>query len=130
MENMRRKGCSRRLVLLTTKAEGVPPARDEALSASRCTGGGQSYRGHSGIEAHGGSELDQHDVIVQGSCTKVWVPNALGGSDKLLIAFQEVNVVFSQPHLDAAVGKKRHGRRVPAHYLKHPRFQRFMFRVP
>lgn len=52
--------------VLTTRAQGVAPARDEALSASTCTGGGQSYSGHLGIKGHRGSELDQHDVIVQG----------------------------------------------------------------
>lgn len=55
-----------RSVLLTAKAQGVAPARDETLSASLCTGSGQSYSGHSGTEGHRGRELDQHDVIVQG----------------------------------------------------------------
>lgn len=35
----------------------------------------------------------------------------LGGSDVLLSAFRNIDVVLSQSHLDAAVGKKRHGRK-------------------
>ena len=35
----------------------------------------------------------------------------LGGSDVLLSAFRDIDVVLSQSHLDAAVGKKRHGRK-------------------
>ena len=92
--------------LLTTIAEGVTPARDEALSACRCTGAGQSHSGHLGIESHGGRELDQHDVIVQGPRIKVGVPDDLGSIDKLLIALNNIDVVLSQSHLDAAVGKR------------------------
>ena len=49
------------ILLLTTKAQGVAPARDETLSACRCTGAGQSHSGHSGIEGHRGSQFDQHN---------------------------------------------------------------------
>lgn len=91
---------------LTAKAQGITPARNEALSASRCTVGGQSYSGHSGIEGHRGRELDQHDVIFQGFHIKVGVLDDLGNSDKVLIALKDVDVVLSQPHLDAAVGKR------------------------
>ena len=92
--------------VLTTRAQGVAPARDEALSASSCTGGGQSYSGHFGIEGHRGSKLDQHDVIVQGLPHEVGVLDDLGSSDKLLISLQDIDVVLSQPHLDAAVGRE------------------------
>ena len=92
--------------LLTTIAEGVAPARDEALSACRCTGSGQSNSGYLGIESHRGRELDQHDVIVEGPRIKAGVFDDLGSIDKLLIALKDIDVVLSQSHLDAAVGKR------------------------
>ena len=93
--------------LLTTKAQGVAPARDETLSACRCTGAGQSHSGHSGIEGHRGSQLEQHNVVVQCLPIEVGVLDDLGSIDKLLIALQDVDVVLPQSHLDAAVGKRK-----------------------
>ena len=92
--------------LLTARAQGVAPARDEALSASSCTGAGQSHSGHSGIEGHRGSQFDQHDVVVQGPAIEVGMLDDLGRIDKLLIALEDIDVVLSQSHLDAAVGKR------------------------
>ena len=93
--------------LLTARAQGVAPARDETLSASKCTGAGHSHSGHSGIEGHRGRELDQHDVVIEGLPIEVGVLDDLGSIDKLLIALQDFDVVLPQAHLDAAVGKRR-----------------------
>ena len=92
--------------LLTARAQGVAPARDEALSASSCTGAGQSHSGHSGIEGHRRRQLDQHDVIVQSLLFEFRMLDDVGSIDKLLIALQDIDVVLSQSHLDAAVGKR------------------------
>lgn len=90
---------------LTARAQGVAPARDEALGASRCTGGGQGDGGHPGTDDCRRGELDQHDVIVQGPAVVSGVADDLGGVDELLIPLHDLNVVLSQPHLDATVGR-------------------------
>ena len=97
---------SRQSSLLTARAQGVAPARDETLSACRCTGAGQSHSGHSGIEGHRGRELEQHNVVVQCLPIEVGVLDDLGSIDKLLIAPKDIDVL-SQSHLDVAVGKMR-----------------------
>ena len=107
--------------LLTTKAQGVAPARDETLSASRCTGAGQSHSGHSGIEGHRGRELEQHNVVVQCLPIEVGVLDDLGSIDKLLIALQDFDVVLTQSHLDAAVGRKTHARGFCPRHLRIPK---------
>ena len=93
-------------VPLTAAAQGVAPARDEALSARGCTGAGQSQGGHPGIDDRRRGEFDQQDVIVQSPAAVLGVADDLGCVDELLTTFHNVNVVFTEPHLDAAVEGK------------------------
>lgn len=88
--------------ILTTIAHGVSPSRDEALGASSCTGTGQRNGGHASIEGGRGAQLNQHNVIVNGVCIVLGVADDLGGVDELLTTLKDLNVVFSQTHLDAA----------------------------
>lgn len=97
-------------VPLTARAQGVAPAGDEALGASGCTGGGQRYGGHPRIEDSRRGQLDEHDVIVQGPAAIFGVADDLGRVDELLIPLVDLDVVLSEPHLDAAVGKTSMGR--------------------
>ena len=93
-------------VPLTATAQGVAPAGDEALGACGSTGTGQSQGGHPGIDDRRRGEFDQQDVIVQSPAAVLGVADDLGRIDELLTTLQDINVVFSQPHLDVAVEGK------------------------
>lgn len=87
---------------LTSRAQGVAPAGDEALGAGGRAGAGQGDGGHPAADDRRRGQLDQHDVIVQGPAAVAGVADDLGGVDELLIALLLFDVVLSQPHLDAA----------------------------
>lgn len=93
-------------VPLTATAQGVAPAGDDALGARGSTGTGQSQGGHPGTDDRRRREFDQQDVIVQSPAAVLGVADDLGRVDELLTTLQDVNVVFSQSHLDVAVEGK------------------------
>lgn len=94
---------------LTSGAHGVAPAGDEALGAGGRAGAGQGDGGHPAADDRRRGQLDQHDVIVQGLAVVAGVADDLGGVDELLAALLLLDVVLSQPHLDAAGGRGARG---------------------
>lgn len=89
-------------VTLTAIALGVAPARDETLGPNSCTRSWQRDRGHSRADGGRRAQFNQHDVVINGSAIVLGVADDLGRVNKLLVAFDDVNVVFSQTHLDSA----------------------------
>lgn len=87
---------------LTAIALGVAPARDETLGPNSCTRSGQRDRGHARADGGGRAQFNQHDVVINGSAIVLGVADDLGRVNKLLVAFDDFDVVFSQTHLDSA----------------------------
>lgn len=90
--------------ILTSRAAGVAPSRDQTFGSSTGTAGGQGHGADVAVQAGGFVQLDQHDVIVQVVATVPGVTDDLNRADELLCALVDSNVVLTETHLDAAAG--------------------------
>lgn len=99
-------------ILLTSRAAGVAPSRDQTAGASAGTAGGQGHDADVAVQFGGPAQLDQHDVIVQVAAVVLGVTDDRGRVDDLLCALIDSNVVLTKTHLDAAAGR---GKRVKLH---------------
>jgi len=93
--------------LLTSRAAGVAPSRDQAAGARAGTAGRQGHGADVAVQGGGGAQLDQHDVIVQVAAVVAGMTDYLGRVDELLSALIDGNVVLTQTHLHAAAERGR-----------------------
>lgn len=89
-------------LVLTSRAAGVSPSRDQAFGSGTGTAGGQGHSFDVVVEGGGFAQLDQHNVVVQVVAAVAGMADDLGGVDELLGALVDGNVVLSKTHLDAA----------------------------
>lgn len=89
-------------LLLTSRAAGVAPSRDQTAGARAGAAGGQGHGADVAVQGGGLAQLDQHDVIVQVAAAVSGVADDLSGVDELLCALIDSNVVLTKTHLDAA----------------------------
>lgn len=84
---------------LTSRAAGVAPSRDQTVSSSTGTAGGQGDGADVAVEFGRDAQLDQHDVVVQVVAVVVGVNDDLGRVDELLCALADSNVVLAETHI-------------------------------
>lgn len=96
-----------RSVLLTSRAAGVAPSRDQTAGARAGTAGGQGHGADVAVQGGGLAQLDQHDVIVQVAAVVAGVTDDPSRVDELLCALIDSNVVLTKTHLDAATVKEK-----------------------
>lgn len=93
-------------LLLTPRAAGVSPSRDQTAGSRAGTAWGQGHGADVAVQGGGLAQLDQHDVIVQIAAVVAGVADDLSRVDELLCAFIDGNVVFTETHLDAAAERR------------------------
>lgn len=89
-------------LVLTSRAAGVSPSRDQAWGSWAGTARGQGYGFDVAVEGGGFAQLDQHDVVVEVVAAVTGMADDLGRVDELLSALIHGNVVLTETHLDAA----------------------------
>lgn len=89
-------------LVLTSRAAGVAPSRDQTAGSRAGTAGGQGHGADVAVQGGGLAQLDQHDVIVQVAAAVAGVTDDLSRVDELLCALIDSNVVLTETHLDAA----------------------------
>ncbi|KAM9852074.1 uncharacterized protein ACBR49_005182 [Aulostomus maculatus] len=85
--------------------------RNFAHGSGRGTAGGQSNRLHKLVQDGGFTQLDQHDVILQGVAVEVGVSDDTGSPDELFTALRDSDVVLSQTHLNTTEKVEKHPER-------------------
>lgn len=89
-------------LVLTSRAAGVAPSRDQTAGSRSGTAGGQRHGADVAVQGGGLAQLDQHDVIVQVAAAVAGVTDDLSRVDELLCALIDSDVVLTETHLDAA----------------------------